>query len=303
MELSGSGDNYQRAFAGDTYNTAVYAKRCQAELNVQMLTAVGEDPVSAAMLAQWRRDGVGHDMVMTSTHAHPGIYAIATDDQGERSFTYWRKDSAATELVSLLSSVIKEQAAKFGMVFFSGITLAILSETDKTELLGWLGRLKENGSRIALDPNYRAALWDSSDHAAHWLTQAYELVDIALPGLFDHQSVFGQKTEDDVYRFLTACNVSEVVLKAGAAGIFVYADHQLITHRRIEQHQAVDTTGAGDAFAGTYLAQRLVGMQPTDALDNAASVAGLVVQHKGAIVDERTYREFLVATTKTKVGH
>ena len=66
MELAGEGDSYARSFAGDTYNSAVYAKRRHSSLDVQILTAVGADPISQAMVAQWDRDQVGHSLVGVS---------------------------------------------------------------------------------------------------------------------------------------------------------------------------------------------------------------------------------------------
>lgn len=294
MELSGQDNTFQRAFAGDTYNSAVYAKRRHEALDVQILTAVGSDPISEAMVAQWDRDRVGHELVMTSETAHPGIYAITTDESGERSFTYWRKASAATELMSLLTPEIRQAAAAFDCVFFSGITLAILSDADKRDLLEFLSSLQQQGSRIAFDPNYRAALWRDTEHAIEWLTEAYRLTNIALPGLADHTEIFGHVTENAVRTFLDAFEIDEVILKSGDEGIYGYAAGAPPVHQSITQAPNLkDTTGAGDSFAGTYLAERLTGASMAAALQSAADVASLVIQHPGAIVDEATYRAFL----------
>ena len=294
MELSGDGNSYHRAFAGDTYNCAVYAKRCHEDIDVQMLTAVGSDPISAAMLAQWERERIGHSLVMTSAAAHPGIYAIATDDAGERSFTYWRKDSAATEFMALMSEETRRGIARFNCIYFSGITLAILADDDKAAFLTLIAGLREQGKTIAFDPNYRAVLWRDTGHAKHWLTQAYRLAHIALPGLADHVEVFGHQNSDEVQAFLQGLQIGEVVLKADAAGVYGYLREQNPVHLPITtEPNPKDTTGAGDAFAGTYLAERLVGATMPDAIRSAVDVASLVVRHRGAIVDQAVYREWV----------
>jgi len=59
------------------------------------------------------------------------------------------------------------------------------------------------------------------------------------------------------------------------------------------ENNPIDTTGAGDSFAGTYLAARLKGATMRNALQSAAKVAGFVVLHRGAIVDEYLYNNFL----------
>ena len=294
MELSGDGNAYARAFAGDTYNCAVYAKRRHEDLDVQILTAIGSDPVSKAMVAQWDRDHIGHSLVMTSESAHPGIYAISTDDDGERSFTYWRKDSAATELMSLMREDTCRGIAQFNWIFFSGITLAILSDEDKAAFMALIAALKEQGKTIAFDPNYRAVLWRNTDHATHWLTEAYQLTDVALPGLADHIEVFGHQSSEDVRAFLQDLQVGEIVLKADAAGIYGYLrDQQPVHLATAADPNPKDTTGAGDSFAGTYLAERLMGASMADAIRSAIKMASFVVQHHGAIIDEALHRKFV----------
>jgi 2-dehydro-3-deoxygluconokinase len=286
MELSDSGTAYQRGFAGDVYNTAVYAKRCHPETDVQILTAVGHDPVSLQMKAQWDREQIGHEWVMTAERAHPGIYLITTDDAGERSFTYWRRDSAATELMSLMSGATRQAISQFDTVYFSGITLAILSDEDKAAFISMIAELKAQGSTIAFDPNYRPVLWRDASHAAHWITQAYQTANIALPGLEDHDHLYGHQSGDDVRAFLQDFRIDEVILKAADAGVFGYQPQQEPIHLDIQPEPSpVDTTGAGDSFAGTYLAERLAGVPMIEAIRAADRVASEVVQHRGAIVD------------------
>ena len=294
MELTGDGDSYDRAFAGDAYNCGVYAKRRHEDIDVQILTAVGSDPISEAMVAQWDRDRIGHSLVMTSAAAHPGIYAISADDDGERVFTYWRKDSAATELMSLMDEATGRGMAQFNWIFFSGITLAILADEDKAAFLALITDLKQQGKTIAFDPNYRAVLWRDIDHATRWLTEAYQLTDIALPGLADHRYLFGHRESEDVRAFLQDLQVGEIVLKADAAGIYGYLRDRNPVHlaTTTERHPK-DTTGAGDSFAGTYLAERLVGASMPDAIRSAINVASLVVRHQGAIVDQALYRRVI----------
>lgn len=286
MELSGSGSTYNRAFAGDIYNAAVYAKRRGPTIDVQILTAVGRDPVSEAMKAQWQRDQIGHDLVMTAEDAHPGVYLISTDEQGERSFTYWRRASAATEFISLMNGAARQGVAQFEMIYFSGITLAILADEDKAKFISMIADLKAQGRTIAFDPNYRPALWRDVSHAADWITRAYQTTNIALPGLEDHAELYGHRDSEDIRAFLQDFQIDEIVIKASPAGVFGYCRHMDPVHLDIElEASPIDTTGAGDSFAGTYLAERLLGTSMIEAIRAADRVASRVVQHRGAIVD------------------
>lgn len=261
MELSGAGNSYDRAFAGDAYNSALYAKRRHDDIDVQILTAVGTDPISEAMVTQWDRDRIGHRLVMTSESAHPGIYTISTDD-GERSFTYWRKDSAATELMSLMSEDVYRETAQFNYIFFTGITLAILSDEDKAAFLALIAALKEKGKTIAFDPNYRAVLWQDAKHATHWITKAYQLADIALPGLADHREIFNHQGIEDVRTFLQDFQIKEIILKADKAGIFGYLQDQDPVHLAI-------TSECNPRDTGGFLCRYLSGRTPYGCLNGS----------------------------------
>lgn len=55
--------------------------------------------------------------------------------------------------------------------------------------------------------------------------------------------------------------------------------------------RVVDATGAGDSFNGTYLAARFSGADPAAAAAAAHRVAGIVVGHRGALVDPALIRQ------------
>ncbi|MEI8619187.1 PfkB family carbohydrate kinase [Pseudoalteromonas sp. B193] len=80
----------KQSFAGDTYNALVYAKRFAQQLNCELFTAVGEDVLSVNMLKKWQQEGISAQQVIKTATHNVGIYAISTDQQGERSFDYWR---------------------------------------------------------------------------------------------------------------------------------------------------------------------------------------------------------------------
>ena len=75
VELSAlGGDDFHLAFGGDTLNTAVYLARCG--IGVDYVTALGDDHLSARMIASWRVEGVGIDHVLRLPGRLPGLYMI-----------------------------------------------------------------------------------------------------------------------------------------------------------------------------------------------------------------------------------
>tara|TARA_B110000003_G_scaffold275804_1_gene319544 strand:+ start:1098 stop:2015 length:918 start_codon:yes stop_codon:yes gene_type:complete len=294
MEIRGDlhAEQLRHGFAGDTYNAGVYAARWTQELSVSFLTSVGKDCVSDTMLEAWRQEGVDCSLVLKSDTTIPGVYLIHTDSKGERDFVYWRKGSAATQLAELLRcSGGADSLPDVDCIFFSGISLGILCDRDRGYLLDVLTELHRRGATIACDPNYRAALWGTVEQAREWMTRAYSIADVALPGLEDHEVLFGHHQREQVIEQLQELGVGEIVVKCGADGVFAIGRDGETAHQPyIPAPVQVDSTGAGDSFAGTYLASRLSGSDLSISIRAASEVAKCVVQHRGAIIPLDVYR-------------
>ena len=290
----------KQSFAGDTYNALVYAKRLAGQLNCELFTAVGEDVLSINMLKHWQQEGISSKQVIKTTAHNVGIYAISTDQDGERSFDYWRDQSAAKHMMQLYAKNPFELGLdENDWVFVSGISLAILNDESKQALLDLLASLKAQGCSIAFDPNYRARMWQSKEHAITWLERAYQISSVVLPGLDDHHTLFGHTDIADIVEYCKQFAIDEVVIKAGGKGMQVFCENTLSAQCSFNPApQQVDSTAAGDSFAGTYLAARMTKHDPQAALQMADKVASHVVQHKGAILPFDVYQALNLSGAK-----
>ena len=94
-------DGFVVGFAGDTFNTAVYcAREMGQQSKIGFFTRVGPDPVSADFIAMAMGEGLDASHIARDQQKLIGIYAVSTDETGERSFSYWRADSAARQFSS-----------------------------------------------------------------------------------------------------------------------------------------------------------------------------------------------------------
>ncbi|MFT6268845.1 MAG: 2-dehydro-3-deoxygluconokinase [Alphaproteobacteria bacterium] len=125
---------------------------------------------------------------------------VLNEESGERSFLYWRNESAAKLMMTSLSE--EQMQASFDVVFFSGITLAILNSDQRDLFFEHIKRLKAAGSLIIFDPNYRPTLWDGKDSAKQTLQIAFEMSDWLMPGVDDFAKLYGLR---DVESCLTFC--------------------------------------------------------------------------------------------------
>ena len=286
---------YRQKFAGDVFNTGIYIKRCVKDAaNVQFLSAVGDDSLSEQMVAMMDDESLDSSLLYRSTTAQMGLYIINVDDEGERSFSYWRSSSAAKQVIEFLKNDGgSSRLTDSDIFFFSGISIAILSPQDRSQLWHYISELKAGGTKIVFDPNYRPTLWSSLDETRESYAQAFSLADVALPGVDDHMVLYGAKNAEDVADFLEQIGVSEIIIKNGAAGMLVSVNGER-TYIEVDPVKTViDTTSAGDAFNGGYLSARLMGRSVPQAAVFAAKVSACVIQHKGAIVSKDAFNQQL----------
>ncbi|WP_027039041.1 sugar kinase [Mesorhizobium ciceri] len=288
LELSGqTGPNWRMGFAGDTFNTLWALHALSAERPATYVSAFGDDPFSQGQIDFLGQNGIGIGSSPVIAGARPGLYAI-TLTGAERSFTYWRSDAAARQLASdpaALSKNLENQA----LVYFSGITLAILDEAARAVLLAAVAKARSAGSLVAFDPNYRPRLWREREEAQAAIVEALAVTDIALPTFPDEQMLFGDTTPQATAERLGQL-IGEVVVKNGEAPALIAQRETLREVPAIHVATPVDTTGAGDSFNGGYLAARLAGHGPLEATRRAHRVAAAVVQVRGALAPFETLR-------------
>jgi 2-dehydro-3-deoxygluconokinase len=281
LELSERADgSIAKAFGGDSLNTAIYAARSGAD--VAYLTALGDDPFSADMVAAWNAEGVDTGHVRRMPGRVPGLYWIKTDAAGERSFSYWRDQAPYRDLFrGRAGADALAKMAKAQWLYLTGISLAVLDVESRLAVFEAMRAVVEAGGQVAFDINYRPQLWEDVAEAASTLQIALAWSTIALPGLEDMRTVFGTATPAAALRQLESFGVVEVVLKDGADGVSL-SDGSRIAAEAVER--VVDTTAAGDAFNGAYLAARMAGEPPAAAAVRGQRMAAHVVQYPGAIV-------------------
>ncbi|MDQ1655844.1 MAG: 2-dehydro-3-deoxygluconokinase [Cryptosporangiaceae bacterium] len=288
MPGSGEVDLLRLGYAGDTYNTAVYARRVADLLGVDaevgFLTGIGSDEYSAGMRSAWAAERVRDRSVLVEGHL-PGLYTVRVDGSGERRFGYWRSESAARALFAGTDWVA---GVGGDVIHLSGITLQIASEPARAALLDRIAALRASGSRVSLDTNYRAAGWPGRAEAAKVMDQFCQSADIVLATWDDESALHGCGTLAQAADRLAALGPAEVVVKDGPAGAHVLTGGRFEHVPAARAESVTDTTAAGDSFAGGYLAARLAGRDPVAAAAIAAQVAAVVVAHPGAIVPAGT---------------
>jgi len=278
------GGAWQQAFAGDTLNSAYYLKAILAEqAAVDYVTCVGDDLYSQQMLDFISKNGIGTQYIRKITGKRPGIYLIHQQG-GDRQFTYWRENSAARCLgddVDLLRSAV----ADADLVYFSGITLAILTPDKRATFLDVMAGA---GAKLTcFDPNIRPILWPDVREMQQALRQAACLCNIVLPTYDDEAALMGDENPSQMAARYLDYGAGEVVVKNGGARALAIKGQGRAECAPASVNDVVDATGAGDSFNAAYLAARLQGADLDTALKRGHQMAAAVIRTSGALIDKK----------------
>ncbi|HJZ32164.1 MAG TPA: sugar kinase [Hyphomicrobiaceae bacterium] len=269
-----------RAFGGDTLNTAIYLARLGTAIDY--ITALGDDPWSAEMLAAWQAEGVGTDAVVRLEGRLPGLYIIQTDANGERRFSYWRDRAPARDLFALPETPsLCLELGRYHHIYLSGVSLSLYGAAGRSVLLAALGKARQAGANIAFDTNFRPRGWPERDAARAAYASMLAMADIVFASVEDLSLLYGPDWQPVLDQHW---DQREIVLKLEHPACRLRAGGTTVEIGADAVAPVIDTTAAGDSFAAAYLAARLEGKPPTAAARAGHALARVVVQHRGAIL-------------------
>jgi 2-dehydro-3-deoxygluconokinase len=274
-QVPGEPHRYLQGFGGDTMNAMIAAVRQGARAGY--VTRLGDDEFGKLLLDLWREEGLDASGVAIDPEAPTAVYFVTHGRDGH-AFSYRRAGSAASRLApgNLPLDVIRR--ARF--LHTSGITQGISASACDAAFTA-IDAARAAGAKVAYDSNLRLKLWPLA--RAHAVINAtIGLADYFLPSIDDVRVLSGRDEPDAIVDWSHALGARFVALKLGSAGVIASDGRK---RERIQPHriQAVDATGAGDCFAGSFLARLSAGDDFFRAVRYANAAAALTCTGYGAV--------------------
>jgi ribokinase len=254
------GTSFRMGFGGKGANQAVMAAKLGAE--VAMICKLGRDVFGEGTFENFRSMGVDVEHVTFTDEAFSGVAPIAVDPEGRNSIII------VTGANDLLSAADLERAR--AVIAAADVVVAQLELPVETSLAAL---------RIACEEGVRT-VFNPAPARERLPEELYELSDVICPNEPETELLTGMPAGPEAARELLSRGAGAVVLTLGERGCLV-VENETAVEVPVEQVQAVDTTGAGDAFVGALAALLAAGRPLADAAERANAVAALSVQRHG----------------------
>ena len=282
--LENNSSNMKINFGGDTYNSAVYFSRLTNDkTNTFYSTALGKDNFSKKMISRFKNENIKCDYIRTDGENPPGLYSIEINEKGERSFSYWR-DQSPSKYIFLGSKGKKliKDINNADIFYYTGISAGILDEKQRKDLIN----IGSTATICGFDFNYRSQLHYNKKVSQLLFNEINNRVDIHFVSFDDARELFKIKNPLEIFEIIN--EKKNLILIRYKNSIIFKNKQQEIKTVTVPHGEVVDTTAAGDAFNGSFLAimnnNKNVPVEENILISH--SVTREVIKHRGAIISK-----------------
>ncbi|WP_282033637.1 aminoimidazole riboside kinase [Metabacillus indicus] len=239
---------YQKSPGGAPANVAVGLARLGAPSS--FLGKVGDDVLGTFLKETLQSFGVNTDHMLLTKEAKTGAVFITLAEGGERSFDFYIDPSADRFLheenldVSLFA---ESKILHYG-------SISMISEPSKNATVKAVELARENGMIVSYDPNLRLSLWENEETAKETILSMFGKADLIKISEEELEFLTGESDIEKGVEKLAAYNIPLLFITMGSEGSYAFTKNGAVKIDAMRVN-AVDTTGAGDAFVSGILYQ------------------------------------------------
>ena len=253
------GDLFTTGFGGKGANQAVIAAHCGAE--VHFVGKLGRDLFGDSIAENFKKLGIDSEYVERSDTPN-GVAHIWVDANGENRII----------IIPGANHEIESKKAIEAIESIAGLAVVVAQCEIKQEVtLAAFSAAKKRGCVTILNPAPYQPLSEELLAVTDWI----------IPNETEFKELLGQDpTSDEALKKFRPGKNSIVTL--GSEGAVLITSDGNLTRMSAPKVNAVDTTGAGDAFVGVFAFGLASGKNPEDAMKLGVKVASMSVTRKGA---------------------
>ncbi len=243
-----------------------------------MVSRVGDDAFGRLLIDALRGFGVDVLGIVRSATEQAGLSIVSLNEQGDRSFMFYHDKPADQHIQT--NDIDADWLAQ-SRILHVGI-LPLASSTSAAAQRKAMDFADANGALISCDVNFRSALWDNDVAMLAAGREVISRAAIVKVSEEELQSLNGNDEMDVAVHALWHDRLKYLSVTRGAAGARLYTPAGMFECAGFKVN-AVDTTGAGDAYTASILSGVLQGLSPERLVDAACAAGSLAASKKGAM--------------------
>ena len=213
----------------------------------QLITQLGNDPFGDKIVNELAGFNIGLDNVLLTDRANTALAFVSLANDGNRTFSFYRNPSA--DMLYNAENIREEMFEDCYALHFCSVSLGNFPMKEAHEKAIELA--KKQGAIISFDPNIRFPLWNDKRKLKEAIDEFLSSADIIKISDEEIEFITGTNDIEKGSKMLLE-NAKIVLCTCGAEGAYAFTKNAGV-YVPSKKVKAVDTTGAGDAFNGSFL--------------------------------------------------
>ncbi len=213
-----------------------------------LITQLGADPFGDKIVEEFTQCGIDCRYVKRTDKANTSLAFVALKEDGNREFSFYRKPGA-----DMMMEARDIEASWFADAFALHLCSVSLGDFPMKEAhRKAIDCALRAGAMISFDPNIRLALWENPEALKAVIWEFAPMAHVLKISDEELEFITGETDIKAVLPRLLQGNTKMVIYTKGAEGAECYTEkhHAFAASQKVK---AVDTTGAGDGFIGSFL--------------------------------------------------
>lgn len=241
-------ESFKKAAGGAPANVACAVARLGGKSG--FIGKLGADPFGDFLVDILRSEGVDLQHLIQTKEANTALAFVSLKADGNRDFSFYRNPSA--DMLLHESEIGDDWFKSDDILHFCSVDL--IEAPVKYAQKRALENAKAAGALISFDPNVRLPLWPDAESCRQAILAFLPYADVVKISDEELEFITGIKDEAAAVQSLFVGDVKHVIYTLGPNGA-VWVTKEFSVNVPGLKVNAIDTTGAGDAFIGSLLYQ------------------------------------------------